>query len=113
IRGQDAGSSGLKPSGGSSSTGKRTAAGTVMVSEYDSDGIELIVARCIPGDKPRAHPFKPRAVSSAVVLGHHRRVTRNAGTYAFQTTSRDYTAHRARSHGTMISSATRSCGCAS
>jgi hypothetical protein len=44
MRGHDAGSSGRKPSGGSSSTGKRTEAGTRIVSESGSEGMAGMLA---------------------------------------------------------------------
>ena len=53
MRGHEAGSSGRKPSGGSSSTGKRTEAGTGIVSEYGSAAIWGMVARRVRGDKTK------------------------------------------------------------
>jgi len=53
MRGHEAGSSGRKPSGGSSSTGKGTEDGTGIVSEYGSEDMWRMLARGIRGGKTR------------------------------------------------------------
>src|SRR5438128_8978897 len=67
MRGHDAGSSGRKPSGGSSSTGKRTEAGTRIVSGYGSAGIWGMLARRVRGGKTRL--AKARSVPAKRVAG--------------------------------------------
>ncbi len=69
MRGHDAGSSGRKSSGGSSSTGKRTVAGTWIVSESGSEGMGGMVARRVRGGNGRTR--KRVACHRKCVAGPH------------------------------------------
>ena len=76
MRGHEAGSSGRKPSGGSSSTGKRTEAGTRIVSEDGSEDMAGMVARRVRGGKTRRSraktmPAKRAGAPRGLALGRN------------------------------------------